>query len=503
MEHSLPPVAPPESPFQPELPAKKKSTWRFFEAFRKKDAEPVPQEGMLQPKGDAQSAEALPDRAPETAPAKRRRFGESVMQLLRGRAATAERPTEAIRPEQPAPVPEKPVAAPAETAPAPTVIERAHELGKGVLGLLKQVRREVIAVDKLERVEQPTDIQPLDEADERVRSAIKELVAPIEAYAVEHGITEETEAEPQTASDQTTESQPEPAFAAPGGDGEQAFTFRIPRLEAAFSVATAAAEYLTDGGERHRERHSRLGLFAVGAATVGVLVYNWRRQRELRREQRSIQKEHKRVEKQMAEQQQADRQRIEQLEQVHIAGLSQAQRQEHVHQVSQFAVAKAEAIRTVAHSQERIITRPVERAAQRPVVVTRERAQTSVEAPRPSESVAERTIRTLAEAPRQIIIDKQVRPEQQPATIIERALEVLQRKSASPASSTTTGGLGGLASTLIGLTTGKAPDVVAADATSTHAQQTPQPRRRTNQEWLLGVGLALGIAGVVVILMNS
>jgi hypothetical protein len=102
-----------------------------------------------------------------------------------------------------------------------------------------------------------------------------ELIAPIEAYAAEHGIVQQSE--PESAA--TRELSPAPAAAhSGGGDGENPTVFRLPIFEAAMTVAAGATEYMSDKMERHRQRRSRLGLFAVGAATVGVLVYTWRRQ---------------------------------------------------------------------------------------------------------------------------------------------------------------------------------------------------------------------------------
>jgi hypothetical protein len=352
----------------------------------------------------------------------------------------------------------------------------------------------VLAADTQERVERPTDIQPLDEADAQVRAAMQELIAPIEAYAAERGISSDTsglraEQPPLPA----TALQPEQSTKDWGGSDtapQPTFAGRSPMLDAAFAAVTSAAEYMSDRAERHRERHTRLGLFAVGAATVGVLVYTWRRQREIRKEQRALKKEQAHFTREMREQQQESQRHMERFEQVRVAQLSQLQRQEHVHEVSSFAVAQAEVMQTIA----------------------RRREQSDVRAAVPLATVSEfdprleTQPRTLAEAPHQTFTAGEVHSPERP-TIARRALDVLRPKSSAATetgnsgNSASGGGFGGLASTLIGLTTGKAPPEPPTAQTPTPQQSKPQPRR-TNQEWLLGVGLAVGIVAVLLLLMN-
>jgi hypothetical protein len=185
------------------------------------------------------------------------------------------------------------------------------------------------------------------------------------------------------------------------------------------------------------------------------------------------------------------------------------ERQEHVREVSRFAVAQAETIHTVARNRQQ--THMLQPVAERFAAIKKEPATRPATSERPvlqpvaSTGAAERIPRTLTEAPHQTIVNRELRQAERPRSVVERALDALQRKhTATEASTISPGGFGGLASTLVSLTTGKAPDdPVAVDAAAPQAvQQTITPRRRTNQEWLLGVGLALGIASVVLLLSN-
>lgn len=350
MEYNLPPVIGPEQFARLEPQPKKKALWNLFEAFRRSPAEEEkPEQARRTPPVTAEIAPVeptAPERTPE-APRRRRRFGASIMALLRGETAPTGAP-ERTRTAEPKETKEAPgdrehADTPEQTA-EPTIIERAHEVGRGVLRLLTHVKEEVVAADQREQVVTPTDTEPLAEADERVRNAMRELIAPIEAYAAERGITEPAReaAQPDLAAPDHTPS---------GGDGDRLpeQSLRLPVLETATAVAAATAEAVMDRtAERATKRRHRLGMFAVGAATVGVLVYNWRRQRALTKEQRALKKEYKRFEREVHTNNEDHRKRIEQLEQIEVATLTQAQRQEHVHEVSRFATRQAEVIHAVA-----------------------------------------------------------------------------------------------------------------------------------------------------------
>jgi hypothetical protein len=513
MEYNLPPVVTPEQSPEPESPAAKKPRWNIFEAFKKSEPEAAAEPGA------ERSAEP---------PKQKRRFGESIMRLLRGVEAAPEKPADTTpaaekEPAMPRP-PEQRAAAEApatpEQAPEPSLIERAQEMGRGVLALLKRVKGEVVAADEREHVVAPTDTQPLAEADEQVREAMRELVAPIEAYAAERGIPVTLD----QASEPMPEASPAPAAEQDWGGSANAGSDRLPSftgsqaplLETAVAAAAVAAEVMSDRFERRTPLRRRLGLFAVGAATVGVLIYTWHRQREIRNEQKALKKEHKRFEKEVNDYQREERQRIEELERVQVESLSQAQRQAHVHEVSRFAVSQAEAIHTVArHQEERVLARTVHPTLERPVM-PQQPAHPAAEKLQPfvmpaevspfnqQSQPTERDPFMPAEAPRRTFVDKEVRGSER-RSVVERAMEALAKPKTGTAAAggSTGGGLGGFANTLIGLTTGQAPGEPVA--TGDDDAQTAQPQtqvRRSGQEWLLGVGLALGVGGVLLLLIN-
>ncbi|HSE61197.1 MAG TPA: hypothetical protein VLA88_02795, partial [Candidatus Saccharimonadales bacterium] len=170
MEHNLPPVVELTPPTNPEAP-KKKARWNIFDVFKRVESESVPPS----------------DRAAETQT--HRKFGASIIGLFRGETGLSETPvsSEEARPQRG----DWQLARSAtlEQSIEPSIMERAQEMGRGVLRLVRKVKADVAAADQQERVAKLTDTQPLVEADEQVRAAMEALIAPIEAYAAERGIT--------------------------------------------------------------------------------------------------------------------------------------------------------------------------------------------------------------------------------------------------------------------------------------------------------------------------
>ena len=357
METYVPPILPPER--APDyVPDQQKPRRSFFELF-KKQAEQTP----ISPEAKTPMVtEAAPER-PSLKP-ERRKFAATVMSLLRGEAIAAPAPayetgvgeTEAVIELDPVTAPSRtetaPLAVEAPTAEAPQFIERAKEMGRGVLRLLGQVTQEIRHADEAEHFTTPTNLEPLAVADADIRAAMEELVAPIEAIQAPVATTEQA---PDAV---------DSVVAMSGGDREFAFLNEAKSpfartLEVAASVATIAAREALDVKEKVFTRTSTLrkfGLFAMGAATAGGFVYTWNRLRAIKKEQREMRRERKRFETEVRAIQEREEQRLHALEASNVQGMSQPERQHYVQEVSDFAHARAEEIRTTARMREVIQT---------------------------------------------------------------------------------------------------------------------------------------------------
>lgn len=352
MESHVPPILPPERApdYGPDQP---KPRWNVFELFKK---------------AEAAARETTPDAAPQTAPERpalkpeRRKFAAKVMALLHGAEAPA--PTyEASSFEEGAVIaidrPAAPSLPAAETAPqlqtaeTPLFVERAKEMGRGVLRLIGQVTQEINRADRNEHFTHITNLEPLAVADADVRAAMEELVAPIEAISAQPA----SELGPDVV---------DTAVQSGGGDREMAFLNELKSpfvrsLEVAASVASIAAREALDVKEKVMTRTSTLrkvGLFALGAATTGGFIYTWNRIRDIKKEQRQLRREHKRFEAEVREVQAREERRLMELEMSNVQGMTPPERQQYVQEVSDFAHARAEEMRTTARMRE-VVQAPV------------------------------------------------------------------------------------------------------------------------------------------------
>jgi hypothetical protein len=347
MESYVPPILPPErapdnGPDQP------KPRWNVFELFKKAEAAAAsPEVGRTH----------APEQAPERPALKpeRRKFAAKVMELSRVtessvpayEAATFEEDAVIAIDRGPRAV-QAEVAAMREAPMPETVqfVERAKEMGRGVLRLIGRVTQEVNRADNFEHVTRVTDLEPLAAADADVRAAMEELVAPIEAIS-----TSEATAAPGDAIDAAVQS---------GGDREFSFLNELKTpfarsLEVAASVASVAAREALEVKEKVLTSTGairKVGLFALGAATAGGFAYTWNRIREMKKEQRQLRRERKRFEAEVRDAQAREERRLHELEESNVQGMTQPERQQYVQDVSDFAHARAEEIRTTARMRE-------------------------------------------------------------------------------------------------------------------------------------------------------
>ncbi|HSE61916.1 MAG TPA: hypothetical protein VLA88_06530, partial [Candidatus Saccharimonadales bacterium] len=105
-------------------------------------------------------------------------------------------------------------------------------------------------------------------------------------------------------------------------------------------------------------------------------------------------------------------------------------------------------------------------------------------------------------APSQVFVDNEVRAAAKHSA--ERASDTLA--SPKPVAQTEVSGgggsFGGWAQTLKSLTTGKPPGSQDEPKTGQSSSQPYLSPRQTNQEWLFGIGLALGVVCVLLLLIN-
>lgn len=352
MESHVPPILPPERApdYGPDQP---KPRWNVFELFKK---------------AEAAARETTPRIAPETAPERpalkpeRRKFAAKVMALLHGAEASAptydassfeEGAVIAIdRPAAPS-LPAAETAPQLQTAETPLFVERAKEMGRGVLRLIGQVTQEINMADRNEHFTHITNLEPLAVADADVRAAMEELVAPIEAISA------------QPASELGADVV-DAAVQSGGGDRELGFLNELKSpfvrsLEVAASVASIAAREALEVKEKVMTRTSTLrkaGLFALGAATTGGFVYTWNRIRDIKKEQRQLRRERKRFEAEVREVQAREERRLMEFETSNVQGMTPPERQQYVQEVSDFAHARAEEMRTTARMRE-VVQAPV------------------------------------------------------------------------------------------------------------------------------------------------
>lgn len=357
MESFAPFPAPTERTSDSE-PSKQKSRWNFFEMFKKRDetagvefSPSLEVQDIKQPARPAETAAARPEG---------QRFAATVMSLLRGESARPAATSEV----RPVPAAEAVLAAErvvrqlaagktaeeADQPEQPAFIERAKEMGRGVLRMLTRARDEVRQADAVEHFTNPTSIESLAVADADVRAAMEELVAPIEALQASAG------REPSDAIEAAVLS---------GGDRDPSVLFepKTPlarTLQVAAAVAGVTAREVLHAKERAWARTGaarKAGLFALGAATVGGFVYTWNRLREIKKEQRDIRREHRRFEAEVREAQAKEERRLRVLETTNVQGLTPPERRQYVEEVSEFAHRQAAEIRTAARTRE-IIYRP-------------------------------------------------------------------------------------------------------------------------------------------------
>lgn len=473
MENLSPP--PPTETF-PEPEAPKPKRWKLFELFRKNEEETAVVEKPL--KQDA-PAEHAPEKPTVTEP---RRLAAGVLALLGGGLS---------QPEERQPVPvaaveQLPVAT-SEVEPDQTfIVERARGIGRNVLKFVNRVKVEVAAADKREQVVSPTNMQPLLEADADVRAAMQELVAPIEAYG------KKTQRAPEAAVDLgevavgQQELDAEVPVMAEGGEAVALLT-EAPAdraVEIAAAVAEGTANEILDARERAQKRAGivrKVGLFALGAATMGGFVYTWRRMRQIKHEQRALERKQEQFEIEVRAHQRAEELRLQQLGQTHVEQLTQPERQEYVQEVSDFAHAQADEIRTVARSQEaaqEIAGAPLPEASP---PASRDVRQFALPVEKPSEA---------ATFERPVIVSEE-------SSSIERPTSFGAKKQEGG------GLLGGVAAAskeLVDAVKGSAPKTTRA-ASKAPTQQPPLQTQPT-QIWLLGLMLAGGI-GLVFFLIIS
>ncbi|HKX72489.1 MAG TPA: hypothetical protein VJM32_00565 [Candidatus Saccharimonadales bacterium] len=482
MERPAPFVAPPERVADLE-PAKQKQRWNFFEMFKKRD-EPASLEST--PTAEAALGQRQ-DKRPDVSyiHPEHREFAATVMSLLRGEskrqeAAETSFSGEAVLAAERVTRPHagEAVAAPEFIPPVQVeqipFVERAKEMGRGVLRMISRTRDEVTQADGAEPSVNPTDLEPLAVADADVRAAMEELVAPIEAL----------QAPMQSAPGDSIE-----AAVLSGGDRDPSILFepKTPlarTLQVAAAVASVTAREVLHAKERALSRTGmarKMGLFALGAATVGGFVYTWNRMRDIKKEQREMRRDHKRFEAEVREAQAKEERRLHELEETNVQRLSQPERQQYVEQVSEFAHKQASEIRTAARTRE-ILYQPTNEA---PVEAPLRQTRPVVLYEQPAAAGAPETVAVAA--PERPVIGSEK------SSIVERLSGVVGGVKGAFG-----GGIGG-AGTIVGATT-QAHDPDATQYTKhPQAAQAPTPKRQSSQAWLWG--FMLGVSVVVFIVL--
>lgn len=394
-----------------------------------------------------------------------RRLAATVMALLHGESGYTREPVfDAAAHVAEAVIELDPVTAPSRTeivavpeAPvieAPQFIERAKEMGRGVLRLIGRVKQEVHAADVYEQSISPTNLEPLAVADADIRAAMEELVAPIEAIETPLAIAGVGQGE------HTIDA----AVQYAGGDREVGFLAEpkspfARTLEVAASVATVAAREALDVKEKVFARTSVLrkaGLFALGAATAGGFAYTWDRIRSIKKEQRDLRREHKRFEVEVRAAQGREEHRLHELEVSNVQSMTRPERQQYVQEVSEFAHKRAEEIRTTARLRE-VVRMPE---------YTLEDSQ--------------------YEAPRHTY--------ERPGAQLERA-GVMERAAAAPDNTKDSAGTAPLGAGVVA-----PPSPMQGKQPLTRQQQQPQPlppTRRSSLGWLWGMLLGIAIMAFI------
>lgn len=490
MEYT-PPIVPREH--EPSLePTKPKARRNIFELFKRREDEPTPDESESpesKPKKIAGKSEKLPPAS------ERRRFAADIIMLVRGDTerqrtspaafATEKKPmseqllTEAAKAEHPPVIPNVETPHVLELASLP-LVERAKEMGRGVLKLLGRVKSDVSAADRSERVAMPTNLEPLAVADADVRAAMRELIAPIEEYEATHpqpAVTPEGLPNPEPGEQDTITAAVETGGGDGGGTLLEAPKSSLARtFEVAAAVASVTAREVLETKERYASRVRKIGLFALGAATAGGFAYTWRRMRKLKKEQQAMRKEHKRFEAEVRAAQAKEERRLHELEQTNVSHLTRPERQQFVQEVSEFAHAQAAEIRTTAHTTE--VLRPAAEHSVRP------RPDTPGAAPETTVFTHRKLERP--EKPHGSVFDAPASAER--GGIIERLGNVVGAKRTMHETTPAGSGFAGAGSKIMGALTGAK---TAADNTARTAATPPvqQPKKYT-QAWLLGAALA-------------
>lgn len=413
----------------------------------------------------------------------RRRFASGVLGILR-KGLNSE-----PSPDKPAqePLKKSSISTP-ETKPEDQtfMVERARSVGRSVLKFVRRLQGDVEAADKKEKVISPTDIQPLVVAEADVKAAMQELIAPIIAYGEERGIPQEDIADigqiavgEKEVESVNHEQSPDHG----GGDGFKGEVIEAPSKYAAdiaASVAESTAAEILDAKERAEKRTNtvrKIGVFALGAATVGGFMYTWRRIRELKRQQEKLKREQQHFEIEVRAHQKAEELRLQQFEATSISEMNQPQRQEFVHEASQFAHQQAAEIRSVAnHSQEnRNLASEVPVA---PRVVETPNAIHTPERKLPSKRAT---------------IENSEKP-----SVAEKLIGIKKKNNIADGHSGFGGGIS-LGARAMAILTGH-PPVVAK--TQVKNQPMPQLPTQPMQVWLLGILLGIGIIILLMIVIG-
>lgn len=473
MESYAPFIAPPER--APDIePSKRKPRRNLFDVFKKRD-EPTGHERLRPLEAPEQKHVERPP-VQQVRP-EHERFAATVMSLLRGEALRSPAAVEsdyngeailtAERVTRPADSIEQTVEAAPTVAETLPFVERAKEMGRSVLRVLGRAKDEVYEADRRDHFTNPTNLEPLAAADADIRAAMEELVAPIEA------LQSPAQREPRDAIEAAVMS---------GGDHDPSVLFepKTPlarTLEVAAAVASVTAREVLHAKERALMRTGvvrKVGVFALGAATVGGFVYTWNRLREVNREQRALRRERKRFETEVRENLAQEERRLHELEQTNVQGMTPPERRQYVEDVSEFAHKQAAEIRTVARARD-IINQP--------------------------QVQAEQTVPAYMRAVRQpeMSLSADLAMPERPAMQSEQAGGMVEHMAVTPGNSGHV--LGGDA------VTGEPPYDAAklpqntADPTHPVPGTVPSPpaRRQSSQSWLWG--FMLGVAVVIFIVL--
>jgi|GEM_PF-6800853 len=374
MEAPKLPFYSPEKAAAPEPTTERR--WKIFDVFKRDSFEQQPDTTEAK----KPTTESNPEQHHEQ---RRRTVGKKIMDFLRGerREKVNETPQQTVE--------QATVSAKApEVALQPPIVERAKAIGHNVLQLIKRITGEVQEADKQEQAPSPVDIEPLVEAETDVRSAMRELLAPVLAVeiprAVFNSLAGDHKESPQETFDFAAEKTDMPATQSPDFEHSREFEQAssdgpsMPEqhpIILASRIAESVARAIVERHNAPTERNLKLkkvGIFALGAVTLGGFLHTWRRIREVKQEQRELRKEYKRFEAEVRQTQEAEAAKLRALEQTHVEDLSRRQRQHYVDEVSEFAHEQANEIREVAHMRQAEIM-PVTPHAER-----RESAATAV-----------------------------------------------------------------------------------------------------------------------------